>query len=351
MADDGYTTVFQTTDATQGGLVVEMLRGEGIDARFHSVSSTLIGLHAGLVEMAVTVPLEALAQARELLADLEYVGAAEAADHGHDVEAHDDDDGAEPTSVSRWRALTRAAFTLFLPGTVHLYADRPWTALVLGLAAAWGLAGAVAAESGSSRFAAAVATIVMIVICDMIGGVRATGAALRGVRATFARQVVAGVGLVAIAGLLGFGISKAIAAPGLWRAHVLERFNLTCTQSGVMVENGDTSDRDLLFHRLGVAAPLADGTERIYDARLPNGSVVRVTAGASARVPFVLDETRAAFCARGGRCRVVFDVTLAATDRGPLPLHARGECTPGWGATSDEVPARLTPIDVEPDGE
>src|SRR5690349_8935442 len=115
MADDGYTTVFQTTDATQGGLVVEMLRGEGIDARFHSVSSTLIGLHAGLVEMSVTVPVEALAQARELLRDLEYVGAAEAADHGQDTEA--DDDAAEPTSLSRWRALTRAAFTLFLPGT------------------------------------------------------------------------------------------------------------------------------------------------------------------------------------------------------------------------------------------
>jgi len=347
MADDGYTTVFQTTDAAQGGLVVEMLRGEGIDARFHTVSSTLIGLHAGLVEMSVTVPVEALAQARELLADLEYVGAAETADHGHDA----DDDGVEPTSVSRWRALTRAAFTLFLPGTVHLYADRPWTALVLGLAAAWCLAGAVAADRGSAGFGTAVGTIVMIVLCDMIYGVRATGAALRGVRATFPRQLAAGVGLVAVAAVLGLGISTAIAAPGKWRAHVLERFNVTCTQSGVMVESGDTSDRDLVFHRLGVAVPSADGTEEIYDVRLPNGAAVRVIAGASARIPFFLDETRAAVCERSGRCRVVFDVTLAAADRGPLPLHAHGDCTPAWGATSDEVPARLTPIDEVPAGE
>lgn len=350
MADDGYTTVFQTTDAAQGGLVVEMLRGEGIDARFHSVSSTLIGLHAGLVEMSVTVPVEALAQARELLADLEYVGAAEAAEQGHDAE---DDDGDEPNSVSRWRALTRAAFTLFLPGTVHLYADRPWTALVLGLAAAWCLAGAVATvtASGNARFDAAVATTLMIVLCDMIHGVRAAGAELRGKRATFGWQVLAGVGLVAIAALLGLGISAAIAAPGMWRAHVLKRFNVTCTQSGVMVGNGDKSDRDLVFHRLGVAILFADGTEEIYDARLPNGPAMQVMTGASTRVPFWIDETRAALCASSGRCRVVFDVTLAAMDRGPLPLHARGECTPAWGATSDEVAARLTPIDVAPEGE
>src|SRR5439155_8355593 len=156
MADDGYTTVFRTTDAAQGGLVAEMLRGEGIDARFHSISSTLIGLHAGLIEMAVTVPVESEAPALELLADLEYVGAAEAVDHGD--AAGPDDEGAEPTPASRWRALTRAGFTLFLPGTCHLYAGRPWTALVLALAASWCISGAIAATRGSARFDMAVAT-------------------------------------------------------------------------------------------------------------------------------------------------------------------------------------------------
>ncbi len=216
MADDGYATIFRTTDAAQGGLVAEMLRGEGIDARFHSISSALIGLHGGLIEMELTVPVESEARARELLADLEYVGAAEAVDHGHDDVS--DDEVAEPAAASRWRALARAGFTLFLPGTCHLYAGRPWTAVVLAIAASWCISAAIAADRGSARFDTAVATICTIVLCDMVQGVRAAAAEIRGVRASVARQMVAGVVLAAVAGLLGLAASTAIAAPRLWRA-------------------------------------------------------------------------------------------------------------------------------------
>jgi hypothetical protein len=349
MADDGYTTIFRTTDATQGGLVAEMLRGEGIDARFHSISSTLIGLHAGLIEMAVTVPIEAEAQAQALLADLEYVGAAEAVDHGHEVESDDADE--TPTGASRWRALTRAAFTLFLPGTCHLYAGRPWTAIVLALAASWGISAAIAAERSSTRYDTAVAAIVAIVLGDVIQGVRAAGDELRGARATVGRQIVAGVMLAAVAGLLGLGASAAIAAPGLWRAHVLKRFTVSCTQNRLVFASADSDDRDLVFNRIGVAVRVAVGTEGIYDVGLDAGSAVRLLAGASARLPFTLDEKRAAACLRTTACRIVFDVMLASTERGPLPLQARGECTPLWGDISDEVPGTLELVDLAPAGE
>src|SRR5262245_37030746 len=80
MADDGYTTILRTTDAAQGELLAEMLRREGIEAHFHQVRSTLIGMPDKLIEMTVDVPVETEARARELLADLEFVGAAEAAE-------------------------------------------------------------------------------------------------------------------------------------------------------------------------------------------------------------------------------------------------------------------------------
>ena len=349
MADDGYTTIFRTTDAAQGGVVAEMLRGEGIDARFHTVSSALIGLHAGLIEMAVTVPIESEARAQSLLADLEYVGAAEAVDHGHDIDS--DDAGVAPTGASRWRALTRAAFTLFLPGTVHLYAGRPWIAGVLALSAGWCVAGAIGAPSGSVPFYGCVATIFTVVLCDIVHGVRASAAEIRGERLPVGRQMLQGIGLAAFAWLLGLGVAMAITAPGRWRAHVLKRFNVTCTRSGVVFESADTDDRELVFRRIGVAVPGAAPTEMIYDVPLDAGSAVRLTAGASARTPFILDETRAAICARAGACRVVFDVTLASTDRGPLPLQARGECTPGWGDASEAVPGRLELLGLDSAGE
>ena len=135
----------------------------------------------------------------------------------------------------------------------------------------------------------------MIVLCDMIQGLRVAAAEIRGVRASVARQMVAGVVLAAVAGLLGLAASTAIAAPRLWRAHVLKRFNVTCTRSGVMFESGDTSDRDLVFQRIRVAVPIAAGTERmtdgLYDVRLDAGSAVRLRAGATARTPFTLDES------------------------------------------------------------
>jgi len=86
MADDGYVTILRTTDAAQGELVTEMLRREGIAARFHGVSSTLIGMPAALIEMTVDVPAGSVPRVQELMRDLEYIAAADAVDGETDTE-------------------------------------------------------------------------------------------------------------------------------------------------------------------------------------------------------------------------------------------------------------------------
>ena len=218
--DYGYVTVHVTTDAAQGEVLAELLRQEGIAARFRGPATTLVGVAEHIVEMAVEVPAESEARRpasscaiwktrpspptdrprtrrrdgrRRLHDDLPddrrrpgRTGGGDAAGRrdrralplrqqraDRDARRLDRDgadrsgriggarrascsptwntsapprpcdqrtrttcrtsrDVAEPAAASRWRALARAGFTLFLPGTCHLYAGRPWTAVVLG---------------------------------------------------------------------------------------------------------------------------------------------------------------------------------------------------------------------------
>ena len=71
MTDYGYVVVHQTKDAAQGEVLAELLRQEGIEARFRGPATTLIGVAAYVVEMAVEVPVADEARAREFLSDLE----------------------------------------------------------------------------------------------------------------------------------------------------------------------------------------------------------------------------------------------------------------------------------------
>jgi Putative prokaryotic signal transducing protein len=71
MSADGYTTVLRTTNVAQGEMLAELLQNEGIAARFHASSSTVIGLAPHIMSMTVDVPDEDEARARELLRDLE----------------------------------------------------------------------------------------------------------------------------------------------------------------------------------------------------------------------------------------------------------------------------------------
>jgi hypothetical protein len=335
MADDGYVTIHRTTDVAQGEMLAELFKREGIPARFHKVSSTLIGMPALLIEMNVAVPAESEARARELLRDLEYTAAADAAETG-------DDEGPAPTQRSRWRALARAGFTLLLPGTVHLYAGRPWTALVLAAGAVTCVIIAANAQRGSVSFGVALATVFAIMGCDMVSGVRAATAETRGKPVGKARQVGLGFALLAVAVALGAAARTVAAAPDWWRSHVLKRFRVTCTTSGLMIENGGDDDRELVFHRVGMAAATGPGgREEIFDVPLASGPVLRLRADTTERLPFGPELGSPDVCREPAGCRFVFDVTIGSTEQGPLPLHAAGECTPVWGEISEPVAGRL----------
>ena len=71
MTDYGYVIVHHTTDPAQGEMIAELLRNEGIAARFRGAASTLIGLSKDLMPMAVEVPIGEEDRAREFLRDLE----------------------------------------------------------------------------------------------------------------------------------------------------------------------------------------------------------------------------------------------------------------------------------------
>jgi hypothetical protein len=67
----GYVTIVVTKDAAQGEVLAELLRQEGIAARFRGPATTLVGVAEHIVEMAVEVPAESEEHAREFLRDLE----------------------------------------------------------------------------------------------------------------------------------------------------------------------------------------------------------------------------------------------------------------------------------------
>ena len=66
----GFVTVHETKDAAQGEILADLLRQEGIEARFRGPATTLIGISEYVVAMAVEVPVEFEARARAFLRDL-----------------------------------------------------------------------------------------------------------------------------------------------------------------------------------------------------------------------------------------------------------------------------------------
>ena len=71
MTDYSYVVVHETKDAAQGEVLAELLRNEGIEARFRGAATTLVGVARNMVAMAVEVPAEQAARARQFLDDLE----------------------------------------------------------------------------------------------------------------------------------------------------------------------------------------------------------------------------------------------------------------------------------------
>jgi hypothetical protein len=314
MADDGYTTIHRTTDTAQGELLAEMLRREGIDARFRSVSSTLIGMPASMIEMTVDVPVASEARAKELLADLEYTGAAEELDRQEapaDEGGEDVDDGAEDAAdvadehaggatagasdaarrapgVSRRRPIFAAGFAFFLPGGAHLYARRAWTALVVAAGVVACLATAITAHS-ALRFEFAFAILIALVGCDAVAGVRAARAEARGEHRSRGRQVARGLAVLGAAIAVGGGARLATAAPQLIHSARLARYVVTCSDGAIVVENGGSDAREVEISDLRIVGSSWSGQED-YNVGIKGRRFLDLAAGGHGEVtPDVAD--------------------------------------------------------------
>ena len=300
MARDGYATIMRTLDPAQGELVAEMLRREGIEARFHRVSSTLIGLPETLVEMDVAVPAEDEARAREMLAELEYVGAAEEADQP----AEDPDDASDAVRPApkapppRRHPFLAAGFAVFLPGGAHLYARRPWTTLVIALGELNALALVLTAgEALLSEIA--VATFIALVVCDAFAGVRAARATRRGEDASRGVQLARGLGLMLVAVILGLGLRAAAEVPRRVRAWRLARataaYHVGCTVRSIIVENHSGEPREIEIGKLEVVTSYLYGRDA-HNAEIVGPRFLTVAPGARVAVTVMVPEAVAGTC-------------------------------------------------------
>jgi hypothetical protein len=390
MADDGYTTIHRTTDTAQGELLAEMLRREGIDARFRSVSSTLIGMPASMIEMTVDVPVSSEARARQLLADLEYTGAAEELDRqearvaglnkddvgepddddqgvGEDVDAaaehvdaaaedvadHHEGGAASATDgASRARAVTRrrpifaAGFAFFLPGGAHLYARRAWTALVVAAGVIACLAAAVTARSALT-FEFAFAILAALVGCDAVGGVRAARAEARGEHRSRGRQLARGLALLGAAIAVGGGARFATGASHLIHTARLARYGVTCSDGAIVLENSGGDAREIEISHLQILASSWTGQER-YDVGIKGKRLLDLAAGGHGQVTPDLADWLARSCGfpTAMKQKVPVGIVFKGLEVPEIPTPRSMYCEFAFSFAAREQPG----VDAEPLG-
>ncbi len=363
MADDGYVAIHRTTDVADGELLAEMLRREGIAARFHRVSSSLIGVPMFVIEMTVDVPVESEARARAVLADLEYVGAEDAAtpeEAKGEGAGGDEADAVEPgePAVSARKPVLAAGFAFFVPGGAHLYARRPWTTLVLTLGVLVGFAIAVVTR-GAFLLELAVSIWLAVIGCDAIAGMRAVRAGTRGEQLLPGAQLSRGVRLLGLAIVIGAGARLVTAAPRLVRTWQLAKYRVSAAGRTITVENRDDRGHlveisDIKVRGYSYVSPpqlYAAGPAHPVEISLaPGGSgamAVEVGAGLAWGCYFSnAPEWPPPFATRLVACGFSFaftvrDVGAAAGDA----IEAVGNCIPafGWGSgMSNEPTCSLT---------
>jgi hypothetical protein len=343
MADDGYLTIFSTTDLAEGELVAELLQGEGIAARFRYVSAALIGAGPQIFETRVDVPAESEARTRELLADLAYVGAADDAEaEPEEDDQIDGEDEPEPEIIPKRRPLL-AGVAFLIPGGGHFYARRPLTGLVLLAAVVYcwvttQLSAAIArnelkAEIGFGMF-------VTLFVCDFVGGVRACRAANRGDgRPAPSQQIFRGLVLVVVSLAAGGAFAAAAAIPGVLLQRKLARFIVKPSPTELTVLNGDRDGRTLSI----AAVRLRVGNEtwgRLYNIEAEGHATLDVPAGGRGTMPIAIPEELRGSCARatsGGLartydpypddlCTISFSVAAAAPADPASLIEADGSC-------------------------
>jgi len=218
MAD--YVTVFRGYDPIQTELLGELLRDGEIDARVTGTrNGALVGVAQNILEISIQVPRSQAAAAADFLeAYFESDGEALLEEQmGETWAADDDDDDDDADSevalrpVDRQSPLFAAGSTLLIFGGSHLYCGRYLTAAALGAAQVWAIRMMIsdtwrALMIGVSTFAA-------LLLVDAIHAQFAVRQNQRGVRVPLWRELAAGLGMAALAILIGSAVGPKIPKP------------------------------------------------------------------------------------------------------------------------------------------
>jgi len=216
--EEEFVTVHRTRDPLAAEMLVDLLRQDGVAARFvGSQHGALFGAAQLILEGRIEVPAGQAGQAIDVLEaylsdparaapDAGAETGAEAGGPGADGE-DDVDDAPGPPRLSR---VLAAGVVPLLFGGSHFYSRRAWTGAVIAagqLVAVWTMA------TGRSGEAIA-ATVVFggLLAFDLVGGQLAVGAWNRAVRPSGLRQLAVGA-----AALFGLGAIGVTAAPYLAR--------------------------------------------------------------------------------------------------------------------------------------
>jgi hypothetical protein len=350
MGGDAFETVLVTTDQAVGEMLVETLRAEGIAARLLRVNAALVGAGPQVFQTQVQVPAPFAARARELVGELEHVGTLEAFSEGRGPGIGEPEG---PPAPSPRRPMLGAGIAFLLPGGGHLYARRPWTAIVLevGLVACLAI---LTVDHESSYVANALyASLFAILVCDSA----ATWRLLRRASAdgdapapkpAAGSQAGRGLVLLAIALAAGNAVAAVVQIPRWLRARQLATLEVACSGEVVAVTNRGAAARMVFLDRIGVRAP--ELSERgAYRVTIERERTLTLAPGGSDVVRFAVPERLARACVsledqRPGDCQVVFLLQMsdpASPDGTSLPTM--GSCSPDWSAPSTMVRAQLTP--------
>ena len=227
-----YVIVHRSYDPVQTDMLGDILRENGIHARVLGTRhGAVIGVGPNILQMHIEVPRSQAGPATDFLeAFFETDGAAllrehfdddedveetaDASDWHSDNTADDDDDRDDDVAADqRRRPLFAAGISLILGavGGGHLYARRPWTALVLAMGQLYALSLLFSDEWAT--VATGLLAFASLVLCDLAGSQWAVHAHNRGGRAQAGQQVLTGLAMVVVAGVISSFVGPHVPEP------------------------------------------------------------------------------------------------------------------------------------------
>jgi hypothetical protein len=246
-----------------------------------------------------------------------------------------------------------AGLAFFVPGGSHLYARRPWTSLALAV----GWIPCLVVASGKHELASAAGALGLgwLVLADVIFGLRALRSAGRRTRSpSRLRQVARGLGLALGAGILGAALALLGALPEWLARRELSRFEVSCDEGSVSVENQGNEPRTVTLDRVVVQSwpdmLLTAADTASVTLRGPGG--LTLAPGERGTFPFELPDSFTALCGvprsepsagvqsrflieppllqARRHCNLAFDFASAEAQGSRPGVRANGTCSPPW---------------------